>query len=62
MYRQRREPALYLATMADPMAMDREMNHLIVGNMEEISEQKSNREKIHDNTHYGQGVHSVKTF
>lgn len=50
--------------MADLMAVDREMNHLIVGNVEERSEQKSNREKshpIHDNRHDGQAIHSVET-
>ena len=49
--------------MADLMAVDRETNHLIVGNVEERSEQKSNREKfhpIHDHRHYGQGVYSVE--
>ena len=48
--------------MADLMAVNREMNHLIVSNIEETSEQKSHREKIDDNKHYGQVVNSVKTF
>ena len=51
--------------MTDLMAVDREINHYIVGNnIEEIFEQKSNKSNIHrilDNAHHGQGVHSVKT-
>ena len=51
--------------MADLMAVDREINHYIVGNnIEEVFEQESNKRNIHrmhDNAHHGQGVHSVRT-